>query len=449
MATTHIILILIIAALIYYILTLRKQISTQKQKLKEAETELEEYKEKYPDEIMVIDLIRKRGFELAELETMYYDEHKAYDELVKQSKIVKSELEMYDFGVYEPYFDFDTSEIFKAKIKEVKQQQKKLISDDEAIIGGENWTVNGSTSEGRKMTKKQKKLMLRAFNGESDNFISSVKWNNVQRMEERLERSAKLINQTGESHGIEITRAYIDSKLNELRLNHEYRLKKQEEKEKQRAIREQIREEEKAKREFEKAKKETLKEEQMLQKAMKKAREQILKASEEEKQKFELQLSELQEKLKVAEEKNQRAISMAQQTKAGHVYVISNIGSFGENVYKIGMTRRLEPMDRVAELGDASVPFRFDVHAMIYSDNAPELENALHKEFDRYRVNHVNRRREYFNVSLKDIERIVKENHGDIEFVIEPEAQEYRESLAIKANIEKGVSQGSEHTANY
>lgn len=134
----------------------------------------------------------------------------------------------------------------------------------------------------------------------------------------------------------------------------------------------------------------------------------------------------------MAEDSNKRALSMAQQTKSGHVYVISNIGSFGEDVYKIGMTRRLEPLDRVKELGDASVPFKFDVHAMIYSEDAPDLENELHKEFENNRVNLVNRRREYFNVSLDLIEEVVLKNNSEIEFIKVPEAGEYRESIILR-----------------
>ena len=275
------------------------------------------------------------------------------------------------------------------------------------------------------------KLFLRAFNGEADSLIKGVKWNNETRIEERIRKSAEFINKMGEAQELKISSRYINLKLKELKLTHEYELKKYDEKERQRQIREQMREEEKARRDFEKARKEAEKEERLLQKAMKEAQEAVAKASVEERAKFEEQLKQLQEQLQIAEEKNQRAISMAQQTKAGHVYVISNIGSFGEDVYKIGMTRRLEPLDRVNELGDASVPFKFDVHAMIYSENAPELENELHKTFDKYRLNHINRRREYFQITLDEIEKVVKENHGEIEFIKEPEAKEYRESLAI------------------
>jgi hypothetical protein len=127
----------------------------------------------------------------------------------------------------------------------------------------------------------------------------------------------------------------------------------------------------------------------------------------------------------------ERAKSRAQMTKSGYVYVLSNIGSFGDDVYKIGMTRRLEPMDRVKELGDASVPFPFDVHMMISSDDAPTLENTLHREFHRQRVNRANFRKEYFRVDLDAIRQAVEANHGEVEYVAEPEALEYRESLEM------------------
>jgi hypothetical protein len=133
---------------------------------------------------------------------------------------------------------------------------------------------------------------------------------------------------------------------------------------------------------------------------------------------------------------------MAQQTKRGHVYIISNIGSFGENVYKIGMTRRLEPTDRVKELGDASVPFKFDIHAMIYSDEAPRLENELHKAFNNKKVNMLNNRKEFFNVTIDEIEQKTREIGLDAEFSRLPEAMEYKESLAIldKLNSQQAES---------
>ncbi|WP_322092628.1 GIY-YIG nuclease family protein, partial [Paraburkholderia bannensis] len=163
---------------------------------------------------------------------------------------------------------------------------------------------------------------------------------------------------------------------------------------------------------------------------------QIARATEEQKAQFEAQLTELAEKLRQAEEKNQRALSMAQQTKAGHVYIISNIGSFGDHVYKVGLTRRLEPLDRVRELGDASVPFSFDVHAMIWSENAPDLERTLHRKFFEAQVNKVNPRKEFFRVGLADLRATVEDMGLNVSWTMTAAAVEYRESQAIARQIE-------------
>lgn len=440
--------ILLIALLIYFLYKLSKKNNDLVKNISVLES-------KYSGIINIDNEIEKRksdfietetGFQnqidelrrsLSSLKEKYQTATDVYNELSHQNNLLKDNLEIAEFGIYEPHFDYETSEIFKDKINEVREEQKQLIKDRDAVLGGEGWSVNNSVQKGRTMINKQKKLMLRAFNGECDSFITNVSWNNETRMEERIDKSIIAINKMGETQGLTISSTYSSLKLKELRLTHEYRLKKYEEKEEQRLIRAQMREEEKARRDFEKAQKEAEIEEKMLQQAMKKAQDEIAKASEEERERFETQLAELQIQLKEAEEKNQRAISMAQQTKSGHIYVISNIGSFGENIYKVGMTRRLDPLDRVNELGDASVPFKFDVHAMIYSENAPELENNLHKAFEKNRLNYVNRRREYFNLSLKEIEKIVKENHGEVEFIIEPEAKEYRESVIIREQMLK------------
>lgn len=143
------------------------------------------------------------------------------------------------------------------------------------------------------------------------------------------------------------------------------------------------------------------------------------------------QVEELQRRLAEAKTNKERAIAQAQMTRSGHVYIISNVGSFGEHVYKIGMTRRLDPMDRVRELGDASVPFSFDVHAIIYSQDAPTLENKLHKLFEGRRVNLINNRKEFFRVTINEIAQAVKENHGEIDITLAAEARDYRKTLAM------------------
>ena len=272
---------------------------------------------------------------------------------------------------------------------------------------------------------------MRAFNGECNSLITKVKWNNVSQMQERIRKSFEAINKLGKSSTIAIEYEYLDLKIKELTLEHEFQTKRQREKEELREIQAQIREEEKVKREFEKAQKDAEKEEKNYQSALDKARKEIAEVTGEKQNKLQAQIEKLEQELKKAQEKKERAMSMAQQTKRGHVYIISNIGSFGENVYKIGMTRRLEPTDRVKELGDASVPFKFDIHAMIYSEEAPTLETELHKAFENKKVNMLNYRKEFFNVSLSEIENQIKETGIKAEFTRLPEAVEYRETLAI------------------
>lgn len=229
-----------------------------------------------------------------------------------------------------------------------------------------------------------------AFNGKVDTVFAGVKHDNFGTLAQQIKDSYSLVNHLGKPFkDARITPEFLQARLEELRwaaVAYELKLKEREE---QRLIKEQIREEEKARRDFEKAQRDAAKQEDVIQKAIDKVQQQAAKASAEQRALFELQLLELEAKLQAAQEKNQRALSMAQQTRSGHVYIISNIGSFGEHVYKIGMTRRLEPLDRVRELGDASVPFEFDVHALLFSNDAPTLERDLHRHFLSNQINNI------------------------------------------------------------
>ncbi|RLC75095.1 MAG: DUF4041 domain-containing protein [Chloroflexi bacterium] len=372
-----------------------------------------------------------------ELKKEYQKKRSIYDRLVQEISVLDEDLGFISYGIYKPHFDFDASEKYKEKIREVRNRQKELVRKKQAAVCSQKWTVSGSKAEGRKMTNRNIRLMLRAFNNECDSAILKVKWNNVLKMEQRIKKACRAINKLGEPTMIKIMPAYLNLKLEELYLAHERQEKLYEEKEEQRRIREQIREEEKVQREIEQAKREAEREEKRYQKALERARNEISQAHGDDLTKLNEQLKQLEGKLRQVQDMKERAISRAQITKSGYIYVISNIGSFGDNIYKIGMTRRLEPMDRVRELGDASVPFRFDVHAMIYSENAPELENKLHHIFDDKRLNLINRRREFFNISLDEIEKAVRENYGEIEFTKLAEAREFRESAAIKLKEEK------------
>lgn len=277
-----------------------------------------------------------------------------------------------------------------------------------------------------------------AFNGKVDSILSKVKKDNYGTLAQKIKDARQIVNNLGVPFkNAVITQEYCDARIEELKWAVIAQELKWEEQEEQRRIKEQIREEEKAKREYEKAIKDAQKEEETLKRLIEKAQKEVSLANDEQKAIFDEKLKELELKLKTAEEKNQRALSMAQQTRSGNVYIISNIGSFGEDVYKIGMTRRLEPLDRVKELGDASVPFEFDVHAMIYSEDAPTFERALHKKFLRLQLNKVNPRKEFFKVSLSDIKVEIEKMNINAKWTMAAEARQYKESLAIEESIKQ------------
>jgi hypothetical protein len=419
--------------------TLNAEAAVLKQVNTEHLTELEKFRTKYERILNVEKAIEDTGVELTKLKddlTALNDKFLAgkqhYSTLQKEISIYEEDLETFSFGLYKPRHDYATSEEFKQKLDANYRQQREMVKANSATTFSELWTVNGSLAEGKKMTKLNIKNMLYAFNGECEALISKVRWNNATKSLERLDKAFESINKLGTVNQVQITRPYFNLKKQELTLTYEYENKKQEEKEEQRRIREQMREEEKVLKDIEKAKKEADEEEKRYQKALQRVQEDLKYASQEDIEGLNNKVAELEVKLKEAEEKRQRALSMAQQTKAGHIYVISNIGSFGEDVYKIGMTRRLEPLDRVRELSDASVPFRYDVHAVIFSENAPALEHELHKRFHEQRMNKVNGRKEFFKVSLDQISAVVKEHtDAEIEFTLLAEAQEYRETMSM------------------
>ena len=268
-------------------------------------------------------------------------------------------------------------------------------------------------------------------------------------MGKRIRTAFDAINAITEKYDFcKLNTRYLDLRVQELQLVYEWEEAKQREKEEQAKIREQMREEEKAAREAEKAQQQADKEEAKYQELLHKVEQEVLQASEKDKVKLNSKIEELQ--LRIAEiEEKKRAISQAMLTKTGHVYIISNVGSFGENIYKIGMTRRLEPMDRVKELGDASVPFPFDVHAMIRTSDAPSLENALHKHFERRRLNLENERKEFFRVSIDEIREELDQLRADLgidselRLTLLADAKEYRMSEAKRKHLETSLQKSS------
>lgn len=370
------------------------------------------------------DEISKIASEFEKLNSKYKEALEVYKNLRKEVGLFENKLDLIEFGVYEPVYDFEKSDDYRDHQNKIIQQQKDMISNDTAAFCSTNWTVEGSEAKGRAVVRVYKKLMLRAFNGESDMMIAKVKWNNINQMKERLQKIFATINKLGEGFHVSITRDFLNLKEKELILEYEYQAKRQQEKEEMKAIQDELREEEKARREYEKAQKDAEKQEALFQKALEKARKEFEESKGVNTEELKFQIEKLERELKHAQEKKERALSMAQQTKRGHVYIISNIGAFGEDIFKIGMTRRLEPIDRVKELGDASVPFQFDVHAMIYSDVARTLEYELHKAFSHKKVNMLNNRKEFFKVTLEEIEETIKELGFEAEFSKMPEAME-------------------------
>ena len=336
------------------------------------------------------------------------------ERLTSELDRVQDAVEMQSFGLYEPEFDFDTSDQYKDALRTVRDSQKQTIRDKTAAVCDVEWRVEGSKVQGRQMTTRQLRLQLRAFNGEASAAITKVRYNNVEAVEERINKAFEAINKLGKTQQCRVTQHYLGLKIKELHLAHEYEEKKQAEKEEQRAIREQMREEAKAEKELEKARRDAEQDEARYNEALEEARKEIAEAEGAKHDKLAAKITELERRLAEAHENSERAISRAQLTKSGHVYVISNIGSFGQDMYKIGVTRRLDPLDRVRELGDASVPYPFDIHAMIFSKDAHGLENILHRRFADRRLNLVNLRREFFSVSLEEIANVVHEQDGAI-----------------------------------
>jgi hypothetical protein len=377
----------------------------------------------------------------ASLKLNYKEKKAIYDSLQSKIRLLQDDEEMFEVGIYHPQFDIEDGDKFKQAIKANREKQKESVRNKEACTCSTEWEVGGSKREGKKMTDQKIRLMLRAFNGECDAAISKVNWRNASTMEARIEKAYESINKQGESSSTSLAHSYLLLKLEELHLTHEKNIKIQEEKEEQQEIRAQMREEARIQKEYEKAERDAAKEEEGYQKALLQARAELAAASSEEQEILNEKLLKLEADLAEAHSKTERIVSQAQLTRRGHVYVISNMGSFGDDVFKIGMTRRLEPYDRVKELGDASVPFRFDVHAMIFSDDAPSLESTLHKKFKEKRVNQINHRKEFFRVNLTDVEKAVTDLGLKIEFTKKAEAQEYRESLAIEADKSKTHSQ--------
>jgi predicted nucleic acid-binding Zn-ribbon protein len=337
------------------------------------------------------------------------------------------------FALYVPKFQLTNSAEYKERLDRVRLSQKALIKSGGAASGNLDWEVNGKKSEGKKLVGDMMKLLIRSFNNECDYCVDNVKFDNVELGESRIRKSFEACNKLGRVMTVALTGGFLSLKLEELYLAYEFQIKKQEEKEMAKKAREELREQQKLEQEIRAARDKILKERKHFNAALKNLTTRLASATEpQERAELQARIDEVQATRDELDREEKLIDYREQNAKAGYVYVISNVGAFGEGVYKIGMTRRLEPMDRVDELGDASVPFWFDVHAMVFSENAPALEAKLHERFAAGRLNKVNGRKEFFRADIKEIEAVIRANYDSVvEVVHEAPAEQYRESVRM------------------
>jgi hypothetical protein len=327
-------------------------------------------------------------------------------------------------GIYEYHHPLNAAVSYQFELSQVQARIKAMArTDGGAVLGSTNWTVNGSAAQGRKMVRDFSKLMLRAYNAEADNLVRGLKPYKLDAAVERLAKVATAIARLGSTMDIRVSDEYQRVRVRELELTADYVAKLAEDKEREREEKNRLREERKAQQEMERERVRLEKERQHYVNALS-----VVEANGD---------TDAAERLRAQLAEIERAISdvdyRAANIRAGYVYVISNIGSFGERVVKIGMTRRLEPSDRVRELGDASVPFRYDTHALFFSDDAVGIEGKLHARFADRRVNRVNQRREFFDATPQEVKTALLELTGDLLNYQEiPDALEYRQSENLR-----------------
>ncbi len=356
----------------------------------------------------------------------------AYDRLRAEIAVLERTTEDLSFGLYAPVFAFPSSEDYKRRLREARDEQKAAVRADHAVKCNASWTFGDSRKAGARLQRQHAKALLRAFNGECDAAIARVTWNNVTRTIERVKLAFDAINKLGVDVGVELTTRYRDLKLDELRLEYELAQKRHDEQEEQREIRALLHEEIRAQQELEQVRADAEAEEVRAQLALDRARDELGRADADQLDDHLGKLAAIQDALHNAQQRTAHAVAQAQQVRGGYVYVASNIGSFGDTVYKIGMTRRLDPIAHVRELGDGALPFDFDVHALIRTDDAPALEAKLHHELHDRRLNLVNPRRAFFHATLDEIVAFVKRQGATVQVTRFAEAQQYRESNALR-----------------
>jgi uncharacterized protein YgiM (DUF1202 family) len=367
------------------------------------------------------ELARKRG----ETDAARAAAEKELDDLRKMIVVTEDIALLQEAGVYRyrhPLTDAVAYERELARIEhEIKEMTKK---DGGAVLAATDWTVNGSVREGRAMIRDFSKLMLQAFNAEADNLVRDLRPYKLHAALERLRKVSDTIERLGKRMNIRISKSYLQLRQRELELTADFLQKQDEQREAERAERERLREERKVQQEIERKRARLEKDRQHYSNAL-----QALAAKGDD-----AAVARMREELADVDRAIESVDYRAANIRAGYVYVISNIGSFGERMVKIGLTRRLNPLDRIRELGDASVPFGFDVHALFFSDDAVRIETEMHQRLADVRVNVVNRRREFFRATPLEVKAHLSELAGEmLQFQEVAKALEYRQCVSLGA----------------
>ncbi|HEO7061771.1 TPA: DUF4041 domain-containing protein, partial [Streptococcus agalactiae] len=395
---------------------LEAKISSLESKLKDKQSILDDLTRQIKvakDILKLDDELKKRQSELKALQ--------------KEVIVLNDDLDLQEYGFFERKYKFSDSTKYKEELETLRKRQKQLVKDKKAGVIVRPMLLDNSKSKGRAMQNQLIKAMIRGFNGEVDAHLVKVTATNLSKKVDAVVKSFNQLNKMYSRNLVCLSNDYLELKISELQLAVEYELQKLEEKELLREQRAKEREDKKLQAELAAKRKQIEKDRKHFKQMLDNVEELLKTANEEEKEKLNLQLAEYQDKLSELDELEEDIDYREGHATAGYVYIISNIGAFGEDVYKIGVTRRLDPMERIRELGSASVPFQFDVHALIFSEEAFSLEKELHNRFEKNKINKVNGRKEYFKVPFSDIKAVLEEHKElAIELTEKAEAFEYR-----------------------
>ena len=332
-------------------------------------------------------------------------------------------IDIKDMSQYE--YDYKDSKEFDEQLTRIRKKQRIMVKNKEAVVCDTEWEINGSISQGRKLTKDICKLALDSFDDFCDNLIIKLRYSGIQTVKEKILKKYQKINRLLISFNSEISGKYVDLKFEEANLKCKWLMKKEEEKEEIRKREQEIKEQLKLEEEINKAKEKIQYEQTQYSTEIARLQEQL--ANEQGNKKTIMnQLKKLQDKIAKLEEKKKDVLNRQINKKAGWVYVISNDSFEGKEVYKVGTTRRLEPLTRIAELSSASVPFKFKVNSIIFSEDCFGLETALHRALDNKRWNLVNKHKEFFVCSLNEIKQEVLKHNPTATFIDNPIDDEYK-----------------------